>query len=43
MAIIKLLNSKGSEGNIIKGNCSQCKILHLQKTGSSIYLLGSKI
>jgi len=41
MAIIESLASGGSLGNIVKGNCSQSKILHLQKTGSSICLLGS--
>jgi hypothetical protein len=30
MAIVKLLSFKGNVGNIIKGNCFQCKILHLQ-------------
>lgn len=42
MAIIKSLPSKGSANNIIKGNYSQSKILHLQKTGSSIFVLEVK-
>jgi len=42
MAIIELLASIGSVDNIIKGDCSQSKILHLQKTGSSIFVLEVK-
>ena len=40
MTIIKSLHSKDGVKNIIKDNCSQSKMPHLQKTGSSICLLG---